>query len=124
MLEQNHNSSSLRIPDRKISITCYVCGLPGHVATACPERKNGGGAAVKEVHQCSHCPSRSTLRTFSDELVSFLFDSGSSCSLLKESFCDKLAGTVCNNLVYLSGIGGADTKCTTQIQSDGIKPNR
>lgn len=110
--------SSSRNTETRTAVTCYTCGQPGHVATICPNKKHGSGAAVKEVHQCEHRPSRGTLTTSSGEPILFLFDSGSSCSLLKESFSNKLDGTVCKNLVYLTGIGGNDLQCTTQIQSD------
>ncbi|XP_075988603.1 uncharacterized protein LOC142984731 [Anticarsia gemmatalis] len=110
-------SSSSRSTEKRPVVTCYVCGQSGHVATVCPDRKSNSGAAVKEVHRCEHRSSRGTLKTSSGEIVSFLFDSGSSCSLVKESFCEKLRGTAREDLVYLSGIGGNDVKCTTQVQS-------
>ena len=90
------------------------------MATVCPDKKNGSEAAVKVVHRCEYRPSRSVLKTPSGERVPFLFDSGSSCSLLKHSFCDKVAGAVRKDLVYLSGIGGEDIQCTAQIQSDVV----
>ncbi|CAH2105272.1 unnamed protein product [Euphydryas editha] len=105
--------SASRVPDM---VTCYACGQKGHVATSCPERKNGGKAVVKEVQHCEHRPSRGILATSSGESAPFLFDSGSSCSLVKESYYNKLSGTECKNLVYLSGIGGDDIQCNLQIQ--------
>lgn len=48
----------------------------------------------------------------------FLVDSGSSCCLLKENFSEKFPGTVRNDLVYLSGIGGDEIRCSLQILSD------
>lgn len=117
LMSQDTPSSS-RVSESINSVTCYMCGQKGHVTTNCPDKKNGSKAAVKEVHHCEHRPSRGTLVTSSGESVAFLFDSGSSCSLLKESFRDKLLGTVCNDVVYLSGIGGNDIPCTTQIQSE------
>lgn len=108
-------SNTSRLADRTPAVTCYVCGKQGHVATACPDRKAGGGAAVKEVNLCGQRTSRGILKTLSGEPVSFLFDSGSSCSLLKESFCCKFPGTLCNSLVYLTGIGGDNVKYDTCV---------
>ncbi|CAH2089617.1 unnamed protein product [Euphydryas editha] len=110
--------SSSRISENTTSVTCYTCGQRGHVTTNCPDKKNGSKAAVKVVQHCKHRPSGGTLQTSSGESVPFLFDSGSSCSLLKESYCDKLMGTARKDVVYLSGIGGNDLLCTTQIQSE------
>ncbi|CAH2096659.1 unnamed protein product [Euphydryas editha] len=110
--------SSSRISENTTSVTCYTCGQRGHVTTNCPDKKNGSKAAVKVVQHCKHRPSGGTLQTSSGESVPFLFDSGSSCSLLKESYCDKLMGTARKDVVYLSGVGGNDLLCTTQIQSE------
>lgn len=111
------SSGSTRPPERTQTVSCYSCGKPGHLAPACPEKRSGNGTAVKAVSLCEHRPSSGALDTSSGERVSFLFDSGSSCSLLKESVCHLFPGTVCKDVVYLSGIGGDNVKCTSQILS-------
>ncbi|XP_046965725.1 uncharacterized protein LOC124534090 isoform X2 [Vanessa cardui] len=85
----NFGSASQEVPslsqtlEKTTSVSCYTCGRKGHVTTNCPDKKNGSKAAVKEVQHCEHRPSRGTLKTSSGESVPFLFESGSSCSLLK-----------------------------------------
>lgn len=117
--KQQDPASAARTSERTSTVTCFICGKTGHIATNCPEKgKSGGVAARKEVNLCEQRLSRGTLRTSSGEPVPFLFDSGSSCSLVKQSFTSKLPGTVRNDLVYLTGIGGDEIKCTSQISSE------
>lgn len=93
----------LKIPEKPRSLTCFVCGQPRHVASSCPDRKGvGASTATKEVHVCERKSAKSTLTTSSGEPVSFLFDSGSACSLVTCSYAGKFLGTSYNNLVYLT----------------------
>lgn len=117
------SSSSTRPYERVPVISCYKCGKPGHLAPACPDRNSGNGATVKVVSLCEHRPSSGSLETSTGERVSFLFDSGSSCSLLRESCCKAFPGTVCNELVYLSSIGRDNLTCTSQISSKVVLNN-
>lgn len=98
------------------AIICFSCKKPGHVSNACPEKK-GNTTTTKEVNTCGHKTSRGVMETSIGEKVPFLFDSGSSCSLLKKSYVSKLTGTSKNSFVYLSGIGKEDVLCTSQILS-------
>nr|XP_049708441.1 uncharacterized protein LOC126057098 [Helicoverpa armigera] len=101
----------------KTAITCFSCGKTGHTSPTCPDKKRPGGLANKEVNLCGHHPSRSSLETSSGERFPFLFDSGSSCSLITESLSKRFPGTVRNDLVYLTGLGGNDVECSSQMLS-------
>lgn len=117
--KQLNVSSPMRAPERTSTVTCFICGSPGHIATNCQEKRSSGAAPTrKEVNICEQQLSRGTLRMLSGESIPFLFDSGSSCSLIKESIASKFQGTVRNDLVYLTGIGGDTLKCTSQILSE------
>lgn len=113
------NSPTHTLERRQQMVTCYKCDESGHLSPACPTKKNGNGngAVVKEVSLCEGRLSRGTLNTSSGESVSFLFDSGSACSLVKEGFSYAFRGTMRKNLVYLRGISGDDIKCTSQVFS-------
>ncbi|OWR52464.1 polyprotein [Danaus plexippus plexippus] len=115
-IQDQSSSTSTRGQDN-LTVCCYTCGKRGHVSTACPEKKMKDGIERREVNLCGHRLSRSTLETSTGERFPFLFDSGSSCSLLTESIRDRFPGIVRNNTVYLTGIGGDEVQCTSQILS-------
>ncbi|KAF9410017.1 hypothetical protein HW555_010768, partial [Spodoptera exigua] len=64
-VEPRDTPSTSRPLERKNDVTCYTCGQIDHVTTNCPDKRNGGKAAAKEVHQCEHRPSRGNLTTSS-----------------------------------------------------------
>lgn len=75
----------------------FACGKPGHIAPACPEK------VAKEVHICNHQTARSTLATYSGEIVQFLLDSGysgSACSLIKSDLFAKFSDTARNKRFF------------------------
>lgn len=80
-----HQDTKTSSAPSRVQSTWYDCGKPGHLATTCSDSKSNGVAVNKKVIICMQdcrllC--RGTLRTSSGEQVSFLFHSGSFCSLL------------------------------------------
>ncbi|XP_052749153.1 uncharacterized protein LOC128200275 [Galleria mellonella] len=116
-----NNSQMQKLPtprNERRPVTCDACGKPGHIATACSATKNNE-VSKKEVKLCNK-------RTVTGELeirgmcYHFLFDSGSECSLIKESFARHIEGTRIHETVILIGIGNADIKCTEQLLCTAI----
>ncbi|KAF9405938.1 hypothetical protein HW555_013510, partial [Spodoptera exigua] len=101
--------SYFRPLERKNDVTCYTCGQIGHVTTNCPDKRNGGKAAAKEVHQCEHRPSRGNLTTSSasedeENITNSNHDNDNSDTL-----------TVCSNTVSADSrtlTAGSDTLST------------
>ncbi|KAL4714216.1 hypothetical protein ACJJTC_018366, partial [Scirpophaga incertulas] len=99
------------------TVTCYSCGKLGHISTSCPNKKPGNERpAKKDVHVCDR-KLRGILSTVTGKTIPFLFDSGSACSLIKNCLVSEVPGTVRNETVYLTGIGGDNIECTSQILS-------
>lgn len=126
----DRNMPKLKEDSRKTSPNCYACGNPGHLSSACPRRMSSssstdGSTAVKEVHICECSHARSSLSTSLGETVSFLFDSGSACSLIKASLVKKFPGISHSKKVVLLGVGRGKLLCDSQILSpvsvQGIK---
>lgn len=65
-VETRDTPSASRPLEKTTDVTCYTCGKKGHVTTNCPDKRNGGKAAAKEVHHCEHRPSRGILTTASE----------------------------------------------------------
>ncbi|XP_052840333.1 uncharacterized protein LOC128254977 [Drosophila gunungcola] len=102
---------------RERHVTCFKCGNVGHIASVCTM---GPAAASKSserrVDMCAiHQPNGTAIQF--GERFPFFFDSGSECSLVKETTGEKLGGKRCHNLVVLRGIGDNIVKSTMQILS-------
>lgn len=77
--------------DRENTVTCFTCQKPGHISTACPNNKaEKERLAKKDVNICESRLVKGTLSTSVGKSMSFLFDSGSACSLIKNSLVDQL----------------------------------
>lgn len=116
--KRQNNIVKPQVKERENIVTCFTCGNPGHLSTSCPSKKTGSeSSAKKEVHVCDRKLARSTLSTSTGKIIPFLFDSGSACSLIRSGLIEHIPGTLRNASVCLTGIGGEDIQCTTQILS-------
>lgn len=110
--------AATRAPEKEKLVTCFKCQKQGHFSSACPNNRGDKDQSIKkDVNICDRKSVRGTLSTSTGKLISFLFDSGSACSLIKHSLVEQLPGSVRNDTIYLTGIGGEDIKCSTQILS-------
>lgn len=113
-----------KMPEQGKTATCFKCQKPGHISTACPSRNSEREPpARKDVNICERRLAKGTLSTTTGESFSFLFDSGSACSLIKDSLQKQLPGSSRNEIVYLTGIGGEDIKCSVQKLSSVLIQN-
>lgn len=103
----------------KTKTYCYICLDTSHIASACPKRytkKEDDASSSKEVNLCSKL-SRGTLET-SGMKLSFIFDSGSECSLIKQSKSNLLTGKRFHEQVVLKGIGGNNVTSSSQVKCE------
>ncbi|CAK1595077.1 unnamed protein product [Parnassius mnemosyne] len=103
----NKNISVSHKPEqRKTMTSCYICHDTSPIASNCPKRpvkKEDAPSGSKQVNLCSKA-ARGTLET-SGMKLSFIFDSGSECSLIKQSKSDHLEGYRFHDQILLKGIG-------------------
>ncbi|GBP90900.1 hypothetical protein EVAR_66359_1 [Eumeta japonica] len=121
----------------KRSAVCFKCGRVGHIAPQCSDRRASPSLAARSsgaekpstaehwrVDACSVKQVSSQL-THLGQSYDFCFDSGSECSLIKETLANKFGGKRFGSLVTLLGIG-TPTGCanTEEIEIKLIDPNR
>ncbi|KAL1447179.1 hypothetical protein WDU94_005469 [Cyamophila willieti] len=91
--------------------TCYACKQTGHFANKCPKRKPAdkhvGICSAKPIGQLEH----------NGEKYSFLFDSGSECSLIVASLAPNVQGKRLYETVNLHGLGNSIVPSTSQIKA-------
>lgn len=120
----NKNVSVSHKPEQTKTMTsCYICHDTSHIASNCPKRftkKEDIASSSKQVNLCSKA-ARGILEAGGMKL-SFIFDSGSECSLIKQSKSDCLEGDRFHDQITLNGIGGnsiissLQIKCSVSIQ--------
>lgn len=118
---QSHSIIADKRVNQKPHPTCYVCGEPGHVVPTCPRRadntkKGQVATGSKEVNVCSKI-ARGVMDC-SGMKFSFIFDSGSECSLIKKSFSHLVIGQRLHDLINMTGIGKSIISSTEQIVCD------
>ncbi|KAI5738823.1 hypothetical protein M8J77_011604 [Diaphorina citri] len=101
----------------KAEIICFKCRQPGHYSTKCPQRRNPDSRdqSGKRVALCNVNPVGHLVHE--GEFFTFLFDSGSECSLMTESIASKFEGERITETVNLYGLGEATVQSTIQVQS-------
>lgn len=101
---------------REASITCFRCGKSGHISVHCPRKEKSPAVSVKQINVCEKkAYPYGDLKLGTGKIVSFLFDSGSECSLIKETVSLSFDGKHVNDLISLKGIGNSSIMCTSQI---------
>ncbi|XP_011867060.1 PREDICTED: uncharacterized protein LOC105561575, partial [Vollenhovia emeryi] len=112
----NHKPTA-RQEDKRLPI-CYICSKSGYLANSCPEkRENKGKYITKEVNLCDRKAAQGIL-DISGKSFPFIFDSGSECSLMKESVASNINGKITRNRIILVGIGKSDIASVKQIQTE------
>ncbi|GBP19132.1 hypothetical protein EVAR_83445_1 [Eumeta japonica] len=141
----NSDRASNESAKRSKTVTCYTCGRMGHKSNErlrnhkakmikmdfkkCSDRRTSPSLAARSrgaekpstaehrrVDTCSVKQVSSQL-THLGQSYDFCFDSGSECSLIKETLANKFGGKRFGSLVTLLGIGNADVNSICQILS-------
>jgi len=97
-------------------VTCFKCGNPGRIASACTKGTTSthNYKNEKRVDMCAVLEPTVIMKQMGESFI-FFFDSGAECSLVKKKLCNKLAGKRIYNTVVLRGIGDNIVKSNLQI---------
>ncbi|XP_046434515.1 uncharacterized protein LOC124186677 [Neodiprion fabricii] len=93
----------------KKPITCYNCKEEGHIAPSCPKKNE------KVVRLCHSTSTENTLKLADGKVLTFIFDSGSDCSLVTESLAERLPGKRQVVCMRLRGLGNGYVDCREMI---------
>lgn len=103
------------------TIICFRCSEPGHIAPRCPHKEKKTEdreepAVERRVNICAIKPATDHLFNLGEKF-SFCFDSGSECSLIRETVANFFPGKRNYDSVTLLGIGKSSLCCNTQIMA-------
>lgn len=98
----------------KPAVRCFKCGQQGHYAINCPKKSFVEAPVDKRINLCTSDNPRGYF-DHNGERFSFIFDSGSDCSLIASSLTSRLEGTLSYKTVNLHGLGKAIVVCEKQI---------
>ena len=105
-------------PATSSKVFCFKCRAEGHIAPDCPLRQEKKGGHIKERRvDCRVVEAPTGKLSHQGESFPFCFDSGTECSLIKESAASKFSGKRTTDIVVMQGIGNTCVKSTSQILS-------
>ena len=105
-------------PATSSKVFCFKCRAEGHIVPDCPLRQERKGGHIKERRvDCRVVEAPTGKLGHQGESFPFCFDSGTECSLIKESAASKFSGKRTTDIVVMRGIGNTCVKSTSQILS-------
>lgn len=120
-LNRSQPATTSNPPQRKDPrpVTCFHCGEPGHIVPRCPLKQKkpedrDEAKAERRVNVCAIKPAVDHIYNLGEKF-SFCFDSGSECSLIRETVAQRFAGKRHYDSIKLVGIGKSNLYCNTQI---------
>lgn len=104
------------------AVVCYVCQSKEQYANECPRKTSAQGSSQNSNRRKVELSTVNPVGTLTHkgEKFNFTFDSGSECSLLRQSVQDKFTGPVFETPVILHGIGLDSVTSTTQIVAEVV----
>ncbi|XP_046611868.1 uncharacterized protein LOC124301167 [Neodiprion virginianus] len=101
--------SASRSSDSRRLVTCYSRKEDGHIAPHCPKKNE------KVVRLCNLTSSENTLRLADGKVLTFIFDSGSECSLVVKNLVERLPGKRKSIFTRFRGIENGYVDCCEKI---------